>query len=148
MWVDEDKLPEGWQEDLTIRQITYTDDMERHECFTQSDRVGVPIQWAIDNGIEFPIIRYLQYQWPNASISYRQGQEESVKNLVHHFARNYTGRLEAPCGAGKTLMALDIASKLSTNVLVIVPKTDLAKQWRGTVVGNDDRFGFWPSFFP
>ena len=42
--------------------------------------------------------------------------------------------LEAPCGTGKTIMALEIARRLGVTTLIIVHKEFLLKQWKDRII--------------
>lgn len=50
-------------------------------------------------------------------------------NTVDHKTSGYGGLLEIPCGRGKTVIALNIISKLKKKTLVIVHKNFLVSQW-------------------
>ena len=50
-------------------------------------------------------------------------------NTPEHKRSGYGGLLEIPCGRGKTVIALNIISKLKKKTLVIVHKNFLVSQW-------------------
>jgi len=90
---------------------------------------GLSQKWLIDgHKIEDHTV-CPRIDWPSITCKYWKGQEESVKALVSKFQYENGALLEAPCGSGKTLMGLDVASKLGVKTLVLVHKDDLAKQW-------------------
>ena len=102
------------------------------------DFVGVPREWGLKNIITpwdkvddtctFPL-----RTWPGMEGKYRPGQAEAVRALVNYFQKKgYGCRLEAPCGSGKTLVALAVAAGLGTRAVVLVHKEDLMEQWVGT----------------
>jgi superfamily II DNA or RNA helicase len=59
----------------------------------------------------------------------REYQKEIVDKCFNHLKTNGGGLLSVPCGYGKTLMAIYIATMLKTKVLVVVHKTFLLDQW-------------------
>ena len=64
--------------------------------------------------------------------SLRDYQIDIVNKYISHVNDEnnlYGGLLEIPCGRGKTVMALNIASKLKVKTLVIVHKGFLLEQW-------------------
>jgi superfamily II DNA or RNA helicase len=99
---------------------------------------GVPREWGRQEfGDEFEDKTIFKvFDWPKIKFpgdgGYWQGQEEAASEIVQSFAGKYGALLEAPCGSGKTLIALDVASKLNTKTLVVVHKGDLSEQWHET----------------
>jgi superfamily II DNA or RNA helicase len=70
-------------------------------------------------------------KWPAFKGTYRAGQEPAITTIVDFFRDGgYNARLEAKCGAGKTLAALSVAAKMGLRLLVIIHKEDLADNWR------------------
>jgi len=62
----------------------------------------------------------------------RDNQKEIVKGYLEHVEKqnNYGGGLlEVPCGGGKTVMGINIISKLQKKTLIIVHKEFLMNQW-------------------
>ena len=60
----------------------------------------------------------------------RDYQEEIVSVYMNHVSSgNGGGILEVPCGRGKTIMALNIFSRLKKKTLIIVHKEFLMNQW-------------------
>jgi superfamily II DNA or RNA helicase len=60
----------------------------------------------------------------------RDYQKEIVGIYLNHVQSGYGGGiLEVPCGRGKTIMALNILSKLQKKTLIIVHKEFLMNQW-------------------
>lgn len=75
-------------------------------------------------------ILWPKMEFPNGG-TWRPGQESTHDKLVNHFENSGNeGRLEAKCGAGKTVVALSVAAKLGLRVLVLVHKTDLVTNWQ------------------
>ena len=60
----------------------------------------------------------------------RQKQKEIAKLSLNYLKKNDGGLLSLPCGFGKTILALYLASRLKVKTLVIVHKTFLLNQWK------------------
>lgn len=121
------------------------------------DFIGVPRRWGLAKfGDKFNIVNNTsqpRVEWPDPTweegSGYWAGQKDSINNVLSCLksstVESYGCLLEAPCGAGKTLMALSVAAALNTPALVLVHKGDLAKQWHDLCLGTDKRKGLWPS---
>ena len=56
-------------------------------------------------------------------------QEKPVNDAVEHFKANARGRMQLPCGTGKSLIAYYIADRLNANTIVVaVPSLSLVRQ--------------------
>jgi len=123
-------MPEGTNEEI--------------ELFDESrpGLIGVPREWAYARELDLKLRDMTLNRprvWPQFKGSWREGQEASVKSLLSHFRMGcYGGLLEAKCGSGKTVMGTAVAAQMNTPTLVVVPKTDLAQQWKDTA---QDFFG-------
>lgn len=67
-------------------------------------------------------------------IQFKGGLRDYQQNIINTFVNNVEkensgGLLEIPCGRGKTVMALNIITKLKKKTLVIVHKSFLLNQW-------------------
>jgi superfamily II DNA or RNA helicase len=62
--------------------------------------------------------------------SLRPQQEEIINKVVPYIKKNDGGVLCLPCAAGKTVLALYLASIFKVKTLVIVHKTFLLNQWK------------------
>jgi len=87
--------------------------------------------------------------------SLREHQKPVVEDFVNHVKKDSCGLLELFCGYGKTVLALNIISKLKKKTLVIVHKEFLLNQWverieqflptarvgriQGSIVDTDDK---------
>lgn len=60
----------------------------------------------------------------------RPMQKEIVNTVIPHIQKNDGGVLCLPCAAGKTVLALYLASLFKVKTLVIVHKTFLLNQWK------------------
>ena len=113
--------------------------LSERKTIDEESWVGVPREWGLKqswiNHVVVDNTTFVPIEWPPITVEkYWKGQEESIKEIVNVFRGGTNGALlEAPCGAGKTLMALDVAARLKTTVLVVVHKEDLARQWRKTL---------------
>ena len=75
-----------------------------------------------------------------SSITLREYQKKAVEVLVN----TDNGILEAPCGAGKTIICLEAVAKVGVTTLIIVNTTALLEQWKERikqVFGNSVRIG-------
>ncbi len=61
-----------------------------------------------------------------SSIKLRSYQKEAVDNLL----KRHRGVLVAPCGAGKTVMSLELIARRGQKTLVLVHTLDLLEQWK------------------
>ena len=112
--------------------------MEAFEHLDKHKRIGVPREWGkaryaeltkIVDSTTRPYCKWPEVQFPEGK-SWWTGQNEAVELICRQFEGGGNGgRLEAPCGAGKTLIALGVASLLNTRTLVVTHKNDLSKQW-------------------
>ena len=139
-WVDAKSinLPKA-QSKLTGFVTDYTGKITPVKLWVlKNGRLGVPREWGIKNfggdfrdDTVFPSIDWPPIKFPDGG-GYWSGQSEAVDDIVQSFASKKGALLEAPCGSGKTLMALDVASKMQTKTLIVVHKGDLADQWHKT----------------
>ena len=122
----------------------------------RGDLIGVPRRWGLkalrEYGLEiedrttFPHISWPKIKFPEGW-DYRPGQLDAITCITRAFEEGeYGGLLEAPCGAGKTLMAMDVAARLNTPALIMVHKNDLAEQWHRTAFGypKEGKPALWP----
>ena len=59
----------------------------------------------------------------------RDYQTKIVNKCYKHMKKKYGGILSVPCGRGKTVMAINLFTKLKKKTLVIVHKEFLMNQW-------------------
>jgi len=139
-WVDAKSinLPKV-QSKLTGYVTDYTGKITPVKLWSLKDgRLGVPREWGIKNfGDDFRDDTFFPAkEWPSIKFpeggGYWSGQLEASNDIVQSFASKHGALLEAPCGSGKTLMALDVASKMQTKTLIVVHKGDLSDQWHKT----------------
>jgi superfamily II DNA or RNA helicase len=102
------------------------------------DQFGVPRNWGVRQKWltdEYQILdetMFPKIAWSSFTGTYRPGQQGAVEASVGVFLLRHGALLDAPAGSGKTLMCLDIASRLHTRTLILVHKDDLAQQWHKT----------------
>jgi superfamily II DNA or RNA helicase len=139
MWIPKDSISDlvALQNKLTFKIDDETPLLKLFE--NRGDTIGVPRNFgmtnfqyleAIDNTVSnklaFPSIRF------SDGLGYRLGQAASVKAITDAIRKRLGVLLQAPCGTGKTLMAMDVASRLGQKTLILVHKNDLADQWHDT----------------
>jgi superfamily II DNA or RNA helicase len=66
----------------------------------------------------------------------RSGQLDTINTYLSGISSKYPygGILQAVTGAGKTVMALDIACAIGLSCLIVVPRSSLVDQWRKQIV--------------
>ena len=64
-----------------------------------------------------------------SSIQLRDYQNHAVQDML----RRHRGVLVAPCGAGKTVMALSLIHHRQQKTLILVHTLDLLKQWSNQI---------------
>jgi len=106
-------------------------DLAQYEVFTSDERyIYVPRYYGTAN---FGTPTYEKFVPESATIKFngtlRDYQYPIVSKCIEHMKTKGGGLLSVPCGAGKTTMALKIASELGLKTLVIVHKTFLKDQW-------------------
>ena len=101
--------------------------------FRENDqKIYIPRFYGIENygdpeNIDIPSGDNIDVPFVNELRDY---QKEIVGVYLNHVQRGYGGGiLEVPCGRGKTIMALNILSKLQKKTLIIVHKEFLMNQW-------------------
>lgn len=85
------------------------------------ERYGIPSNYELNSGedIDTPFTKSL-----------RDYQENIVQIYLNHVSSgNGGGILEVPCGRGKTVIALNIISKIRKKTLILVHKEFLMNQW-------------------
>ncbi len=76
-----------------------------------------------------PKVEWPKLTFPNKG-DWRGNQEETVDKLTQYFqSGKYGARLEAPCGSGKSWLALAVAARLNVPAIILVHKQDLAIGW-------------------
>jgi superfamily II DNA or RNA helicase len=90
------------------------------------DLKTLPVEKIIDKRV-FPKTKGFDFK-SNGLWDY---QAEVIKNFENAIIEGKTGFfLESGTGSGKTVMGIKMLSTLNTSCLVIVPKSDLLKQWK------------------
>lgn len=124
-----DKLTLASTDSYSDKQVELFEDFEDH--------IGVPRYWYFNKYTEKPIDEtvFPLIKFPKFFGTLREGQKEGTRKYLDRLSSDakYGGILQAKCGAGKTVSALYIASKLKTRTLVLVHKTDLMDQWQEAI---------------
>jgi superfamily II DNA or RNA helicase len=86
------------------------------------EKFGVPKQYKISEGTNIDL---------EFSGKLRESQEEPVDTYIKHVhnMKYGGGLLELPCAAGKTVLSLNIISRLKKKTFIIVHKEFLMNQW-------------------
>lgn len=112
--------------ELTVHTVAFRGAGERIEMYEETDTLlGVPRAWGFKNMSWLCPGDYLLQDnttcpmvddWPSFVGEYRPGQKESVQGILKELVEvnPYGALLDARPGAGKTLMGLDVASRLRT----------------------------------
>lgn len=104
------------------------------------DYVGVPRAWGLKqkwliDGMEIEDrTAYNKGTWGSFEGEYREGQKECVEAISGILSSKYGSLIQATPAFGKTLCGLDIARRLNTNVIILVHKEDLARQWQDSAI--------------
>lgn len=64
----------------------------------------------------------------------RDYQNNIVNDVIPKFQKNGGGIISIPTGRGKTVIAINIATKLKVKTLIVVHKTFLANQWKERIL--------------
>jgi superfamily II DNA or RNA helicase len=64
----------------------------------------------------------------------RDYQNNIVNNVIPKFKKDGGGLISIPTGRGKTVIAINIATKLKVKTLIVVHKTFLANQWKERIL--------------
>lgn len=62
-------------------------------------------------------------------------QMDAVEQLLFNFTQYYEQTFKAPCGAGKTRMALEVIRRMALKTLIVVPTKPLMRQWCQNIEG-------------
>ena len=129
---------------LTVAPNVFIGEPEARRIYTETEtHLGVPRAWGLQklseicsSGSVIDRTVYPDFDWPRLVFpsggSYRSGQSEAIHAISDAFTRVSGALLEGKCSSGKTLMGLDIVSRLDTPALILVHKEDLAEQWHTT----------------
>ena len=148
--------------ELTLHTTPFRGEPETIRLYAhRGGKLGVPRAWGLKHlklsefDLNVTTSLPVEPDWPKITFpegwDYWPGQKESVEAVERAItggSDEFGGLLEAACGTGKTLMGLDIASRLETPTLVVVHKSDLADQWRLTALGGRKDGKDVPGLFP
>jgi superfamily II DNA or RNA helicase len=82
-------------------------------------------------GVWKPMIHRIKSKWTDT----RPGQKKTIEDFITGLeTHKYGGIIQAVTGAGKTVMALDIACRLNMPTLIVVPRTSLMAQWKEQIL--------------
>jgi len=136
LWMPREEWCSEYQEALTRVVTPYVGEPYEVRCWEEDGEwVGVPRVFGklVPPWWASSVPEPEKIPAPPVTISWRRGQKPAVEKMLTAFASGVSGvRLEAPPASGKTLMALAVAFDREAPTLVVVHKTDLAKQWQDT----------------
>lgn len=90
--------------------------------------LGVPRRWGSERRLKVSDTMP-EAEWPPFIGKYREGQEVAVGVILKSLKQHHGGIAQMRTGFGKTLVALAVAARLHTPLLVICHKEDLLGQW-------------------
>jgi len=141
-YISESKLLETINElNVSPKENIYTlDNPITYKIYTLTDNeIIVPRYYGVK---KFGCPEKIFYNPEKCSFSFkgqlRDYQSSIVTKCYDYILKNGGGLISVPCGRGKTVMALQIASLLGYKTLVVVHKSFLIDQWieRGTQFTN------------
>jgi len=134
-WAEVSMIP-GREDELRRRlTLTVKDSEVRLKQYMNHprDHSRLFIPRALASKVGLPI----EGSWPELGCtskltSPREGQKEAIDLFLNALKSDspYGGIMQAVTGAGKTVMALDIACQLGLKTLIVVPRSSLVEQWR------------------
>jgi superfamily II DNA or RNA helicase len=86
-------------------------------------KYGIPVQSKLLDGVPINV------PFVNTLRDYQENIVSIYFNHIHSNNQGGGGILEVPCGRGKTIMALNIISKLKQKTIILVHKEFLMNQW-------------------
>ena len=96
----------------------------------EDDVMRIPRYYGID---KFGLPKKTMFEPEEVSIEFtgslREYQIHIVDTCMKHIKKYGGGLLVVPCGAGKTTMAINMASQLGLKTLIVTHKTFLQDQW-------------------
>ena len=131
----------------TKRALTFTF-MEQKDVITLSlyketaNHLLLPREFLDVRELQFEVIDARPIPFPKVSIPSNitldalNPKETTQRDALAALIRARGGILQLACGKGKTVVALELASRLGTPTLVIVDNTQLMSQWREAILGN------------
>jgi len=103
----------------------------------KAERPGVFLcpKFLTDNSAESLIVKKIKpgKSYPT-KFTLKPHQKEPVQITVKTLVKNTGALLQAPCGSGKTVMALSVAASLGlTSVIILVDQVNIAVQWQSSI---------------
>jgi superfamily II DNA or RNA helicase len=124
---------------LTIYPRTYKDEFKEVICYEENaNSLGIPYAYAKQCFPHFifsdqrSIGLAHQDKYPTPNPNHPKAPENQAQYMIEVFEslKTYNNLFfKADTGVGKTYIALNASIQLGRRTLIIVPKTDLAKQW-------------------
>lgn len=124
---------------LTIYPRTFKDEFKEVTCYEErDDSIGIPYAYAKACFPHFSFKEVLSDGLPHSKAhpcpnpDHPQAPEDQkyyMEQVLEGLKKHRNLFFKADTGVGKTFIGLNAAIKLGRRTLVIVPKSDLAKQW-------------------
>lgn len=124
---------------LTIYPRTFKDEFKEVICYEETaDSLGIPYTYATQRFPHFSFLDQRSYGlkqqgiYPTPDPNHPKAPEHQAEYMekVLEALKKYSNLFfKADTGVGKTYIGLNAAIKLGRRTLIIVPKSDLAKQW-------------------
>lgn len=134
LWIPLDLLAVGKLEllmkSLTFKKKYHDESVELFQVDTDRGVIGIPVHHfrSFTNYVDKREVgKDIDFQFTS---HYRQGQEDVVNKFIDLYDRGKTGFIiEAVPGWGKTCVCIKLISIVNKTTLVIVPRSNLVKQW-------------------
>jgi superfamily II DNA or RNA helicase len=122
-------------DELTVKPVnSYNTDSESYKLYTETDtEIIIPRYYGIE---KFGKVKE-DFNCKNINIKFngnlREPQNNIVDTCVSSIKNNGGCMLILPCGEGKTVIAIKIATMLKVKTLVITHKSQLMDQWQDRI---------------
>lgn len=137
-WAEVRLLPNKKYEACQRLTLTMRDSgtrLAQYREHPEADKLYVPRALVAQSGVE------VEGDWEPLGAESRlteprEGQADAINTYLAALGNEqpYGGILQAVTGAGKTVMALDIACRLNLKTLIVVPRSSLVEQWRQQIL--------------
>lgn len=149
-WAQVQILPGKMEEARQRLTLTVKDTNTRLAQYREhpdADKLFIPRALVAQSGVE------IEGDWEELGATSkwepgsREGQSEAIAQYMGALNNEnpYGGILQAVTGAGKTVMALEIACRLGLKTLIVVPRSSLMEQWRKQILAwtncSEDEIG-------
>lgn len=94
--------------------------------------------WKLED-LEFPVVDCRPTSYPTADIrskitlDFVRPHETTQKDAVAALLGCHGGLLQLRCGAGKTVIALEVAARLKVPTIIVIDNSQLLRQWQESI---------------